>query len=333
MDAPDDEEDIAGVLLRTRPAPGPQAGRVLGALERAVGGLQEPGLGVAGHRGWEGKAAGWLVRMLDALAEGWEGFGDGGPGAGVGDGLADRAAALLARLSQPTTCTPAERHFQLGGGVDVALAEHPSGDAFADTDTGGATWESAVLMARLIERAVIDVSGRVVLELGSGTGLAGLAALLAGNAASVLLTDHHPAVLANLHRAADANVPLEVRGRIAVDKLDWRDPLASPAPPRSFTAVLAADCVFAAPHAALVPRAADLFLAHHPPAGPAPAFHAVVPLRPQFSAHVAAFEKNMAGLVAKGRMVLAGMEDVGMGTAPGGVRYRRYRYERPAASD
>ncbi|PVV03236.1 hypothetical protein BB560_002295 [Smittium megazygosporum] len=71
---------------------------------------------------------------------------------------------------------------------------------FADADVGAKTWGSSILLSRWIIRKEIDVSGyKNIIELGSGTGLCGLAigkALLDSESDhSLVVTDYIPSIL------------------------------------------------------------------------------------------------------------------------------------------
>ncbi|XP_067950588.1 histone-arginine methyltransferase METTL23-like [Watersipora subatra] len=59
----------------------------------------------------------------------------------------------------------------------------------ADSDYGLYTWPCATVLSQYLIHKKMWLKGKAVIELGSGTGLAGLVALRCG-AASVLLTDH-----------------------------------------------------------------------------------------------------------------------------------------------
>jgi len=80
-------------------------------------------------------------------------------------------------------------------------------------------WESAIVLADVLgERG--RLSGQSVLELGAGTGLAGLAAAALG--ARVVQTDYSAEVLALCRRNAAANGATGLTQRLG-DWTDWRD--------------------------------------------------------------------------------------------------------------
>lgn len=113
-------------------------------------------------------------------------------------------------------------------------------------------WDGAAAAARYMEAAAAEILGsgvRSVLELGSGTGLAGLAAAAALHLPT-LLTDL-PEVLPSLRHNIAANPGLA--GLASAAPLDWRAPRLPPAADRAAAApgggsagrlVLAADCVW-----------------------------------------------------------------------------------------
>ena len=89
-------------------------------------------------------------------------------------------------------------------------------DADAGDRTGTYAWPGGVALARYLVGAPATVRGRRVLELGCGTGAAGIMAKWLG-ARKVLLTDGSPAVLKN----TAINVRRNARGGTAVSRLRW----------------------------------------------------------------------------------------------------------------
>ena len=93
-----------------------------------------------------------------------------------------------------------------------------------DGDTGRTVWDAAVVLAKYLEhehgQGRRSLERRRVLELGAGTGLAGLAAAALG--ASVILSDLDyclPALEANVRATA-----IEPPGQVSVLELDWLRP-------------------------------------------------------------------------------------------------------------
>lgn len=112
--------------------------------------------------------------------------------------------------------------FRAGGGrPDVIVPIDASGAASTDFDlTGQIVWLVSVLTAHYVAAvAAAEVRGQAVLELGAGAGLVALTAAAAG-AASVVLTDEEPEVLALLERNARL-VPATCAAE--VHALSWGD--------------------------------------------------------------------------------------------------------------
>lgn len=96
-------------------------------------------------------------------------------------------------------------------------------------------WPSAIRMAELILDGTIDVHGKQILELGCGSGLAGIAAGMSG-AESVLFTDYLPDALEFASRMWRLNIPSDPLTHL----LDWRTPDLS----RQYELILAADVAY-----------------------------------------------------------------------------------------
>lgn len=89
--------------------------------------------------------------------------------------------------------------------------------------TGLNTWDGAVVLAKFFEVNAYIVAGKRILELGSGTGVAGIAAGLCGAVMSVL-TDL-PYALDNLQLNIKRNIDEDsVNTRVFMRALDWGDP-------------------------------------------------------------------------------------------------------------
>ena len=137
---------------------------------------------------------------------------------------------LDAPPAPPGTLLLAGRKFPLdlaGGGLQIhgtplfVLERHNTG-----LGTGLTLWDGAVVLAKLLEkRFAAGMVGMRVVEVGAGTGAAGIAAAMLG--ADALLTDLDYA-LGNLRDCARRNAGA-VKGSVAVAALDWTDPAASAA--------------------------------------------------------------------------------------------------------
>lgn len=92
------------------------------------------------------------------------------------------------------------------------------------------TWGSSYLLAKRLEDINLQYLGDIrgkqqrILELGSGTGLVGLAAAAIWQS-PIWLTDL-PEIVPNLKKNAELNEQtiLSSGGRVAVEELDWDDP-------------------------------------------------------------------------------------------------------------
>eukprot|EP01052_Picozoa_sp_SAG31_P054174 SAG31_NODE_14275_length_817_cov_1.033426_1_plen_180_part_10 len=84
------------------------------------------------------------------------------------------------------------------GATDSAVRERCYREKAVDDCTGLSVWASAVVLARWCAANPEELRGKRCIELGAGTGLAGLAAALYCRPASVCLTDFAPFTLANL---------------------------------------------------------------------------------------------------------------------------------------
>lgn len=112
------------------------------------------------------------------------------------------------------------------GGKLLQVKEHSQ----ADLGTGLNTWDGAIVLAKYLEKHRHIVSSASVLELGAGTGVAGIAAALLG-ADTVTLSDL-PYVIDNLKenvklntedRQDDQGTNVCTNSRIDVQVVDWFD--------------------------------------------------------------------------------------------------------------
>ncbi|GME22971.1 putative Nicotinamide N-methyltransferase [Neofusicoccum parvum] len=196
--------------------------------------------------------------------------------------LVDDAASILASFSETTDPDSDDedagltREFEFAvrdtaaAAVSVRLNDAPL-KGTDHTAVGLQSWGAAIVLSGLIcadpERFGLPTpSGGTIVELGAGTGLVCLtvAALLQQHfrhrPSTVVATDFHPAVLANLRRNVAANA-----SPVLARPLDWSAPvLEPPLAPRRAAVLLAADVVYAPEHARWLRDCAAALLA---PAG------------------------------------------------------------------
>ncbi|XAO22197.1 hypothetical protein I312_100964 [Cryptococcus bacillisporus CA1280] len=115
---------------------------------------------------------------------------------------------------------------------------------------GGIAWPAGEVLSRyLAYRHGLDPShlaGKTVIELGSGTGLVGIAAAMLESTSDVWVTDQ--AMLLNLMKDnAKLNMADLGRDNVHVAELNWGDPLPAEIPVEKSSLILAADCVYFEP--------------------------------------------------------------------------------------
>ncbi|WOO79427.1 Protein-lysine N-methyltransferase EFM6 [Vanrija pseudolonga] len=148
----------------------------------------------------------------------------------------------LAPPRPPTTTHEEEVAIAVPGAADVRLKVD------AGPGCGGIAWPAGEVLTRYIAhrhaRAPEHLRGKTVLELGSGTGLVGLAAAMLEPEADVWVTDQD--ILLDLMRQ-NAELNLPGAGNIHVEELSWGEDLPAAIPTASVDVILAADCVYFEP--------------------------------------------------------------------------------------
>lgn len=138
----------------------------------------------------------------------------------------NQASMRLSERSGRTAMSALTRTFRIPsptGAFDIAIHE----PTLTGDDLGLKTWAASYLLAKrlhtLQSEFIKTVSHPLVLELGAGTGLVGLA--MAGLGADVVLTDL-PSIYQNLARNAKDNLETITQngGRTRSGILDWTDP-------------------------------------------------------------------------------------------------------------
>lgn len=135
----------------------------------------------------------------------------------------NQASLRLSERSGRTAMGAMTRRFRIPSGADsFELTIHEP--ALTGDDLGLKTWAASYLLAkRLHTLDIASVQDVSVLELGSGTGLVGLA--MAGLGAQVVLTDL-PSIYSNLSRNAKGNATIIAQrgGATRSGILDWTNP-------------------------------------------------------------------------------------------------------------
>ena len=106
-------------------------------------------------------------------------------------------------------------------------------------DTGGDAWKGSWALATLLNLRRAQLTGKRVLELGSGTGLLGISCALSG-ASSVIVTDL-PYVLPLIQKNVKSAVVQEI---VSVFEWDWNNPRPTFDSELPFDVIVAADVVY-----------------------------------------------------------------------------------------
>jgi predicted nicotinamide N-methyase len=200
--------------------------------------------------------------------------------------------------------------------------------ALTADNLGLKTWASSYMLAKRLPTFRRDLQGIAmplsdedanprILELGSGTGLVGLAAAAIGKT-SVVLTDLPP-IVPNLERNAVLNAPrilAQGGGNVQVGVLDWTCPseltissASTPSPSTEFTRhsfplVLVADPIYSPEHPALLVSA----ISYHLQRSEGARVVVAIPIREGFASERDDFRRRMEGA---GFRVMHEGEDVG----------------------
>ncbi|CZT17574.1 related to glucose-inducible SAM-dependent methyltransferase Rrg1, putative [Ramularia collo-cygni] len=177
-------------------------------------------------------------------------------------------------------------------GIEIVLHE----PALTGDSLGLKTWASSNLLARrlLTLRPTLPpfTDNSAILELGSGTGLVGLAAAAAFQA-HVVLTDL-PDIVPNLRRNALENeASLKSYGAKAdAAVLDWTEPASFPVEAHTFALILAADPIYSELH----PRLLAQTIGHHLSLGDRSRVIVEMPLRDAYAPERQDFRERMLAL-------------------------------------
>ncbi|KII93153.1 hypothetical protein PLICRDRAFT_381942 [Plicaturopsis crispa FD-325 SS-3] len=232
----------------------------------------------------------------------------------------DAACTLLARFSRNTESPEDEapphitRQFSFPRAptdneppVTVELNDAPLSQT-DHTSVGLQSWAASIILATRLCASPASASAfraRRVLELGAGTGLLSIAAAKLG-AASVVATDYHADVLANLRRnvSAPANA---CATPIDVCALDWEAPGAFGGG-GEFDVLLAADVIYDPLHAVWIKACVERFLRRSPES----VFWLAIPVR-ETGRHggLAGTVDAVFGVRREGGLVIRSRDEVG----------------------
>lgn len=211
-----------------------------------------------------------------------------------GSGLTREFSFLLSPSDTPDFLESPELDASQKIKIDVRL--HDGSHTTTDhTDVGLQSWGASIVFSDLLcasparfglARSTLGSSPRII-ELGAGTGLVSLAldkALphLGISDATLIATDYHPAVLANLR----SNIAL-ARAGVKACALDWSDPVLEAPLDAPADVLVATDVVYALEHAVWLRDCATRLL------GPGGVFWLMMTARPngRFEAVIDSVEK------------------------------------------
>ncbi|EPS98127.1 hypothetical protein FOMPIDRAFT_1127072 [Fomitopsis schrenkii] len=257
------------------------------------------------------------------------------------EALLQEASALLAICAGTASAGTVTRTFRFHGGaapaVEVQLTDVPLENQDYGS-VGAQTWGSACLLAEMLveDPAAFGFSPAAthlrVLELGAGTGLVSVAlGKLLGVRASIVATDFHPSVLANLQNNVTANfaaAAADSAPSVSAHFLDWAKFPALSDPPAPFEEpfdhIFGADIIYEAEHALWIKNCVEKLLRLPTPSNPRPAFHLVIPLRPTHTLESSTAEEVFPPIETRdaAEMLLTLSKNVILCEANGNVRAR-----------
>ncbi|KAJ7896013.1 S-adenosyl-L-methionine-dependent methyltransferase [Mycena olivaceomarginata] len=209
------------------------------------------------------------------------------------ESLLDEATTLLAKFSHQEEDEDFDitRSFSFpssGKTVHIELNDAPLSTS-DHTSVGLQSWGSAIILAERLcadpaSFNLLDTRPLRVLELGAGTGLLSIAVAKLLPLTTVVATDYHPDILANLAVNLRTNfyVPDQTGARVSAVELDWARPAPGAPFDAPFDVVLAADVVYHPDHARWI-RGCVARMLRRPGADtasdPGGIFHLIVPVR------------------------------------------------------
>lgn len=189
--------------------------------------------------------------------------------------LSERSGRTAMGAIERTFRIPATASHSSSGKEEFAITLHEP--ALTGDNLGLKTWASSFLLAKRLAALQADTlpalpANAQILELGSGTGLVGLAAAVVFRRA-VILTDL-PEIVSNVeHNIVNNTILLSETGSTAQSAiLDWADPASltidpskvhNHQPAHSFPLILAADPIYSPSHPALFVQAVYAHLRRH----------------------------------------------------------------------
>ncbi|KAF8899351.1 putative methyltransferase-domain-containing protein [Infundibulicybe gibba] len=175
-----------------------------------------------------------------------------------------------------------------GSTVRVELNDAPLSSQ-DHTSVGLQSWASSILLAERIcasPSKFLPSHGRRdafrVLELGAGTGLLSIVATkLLQDSSTIIATDYHPDVLANLKININANFPTSTTTLppIDVQPLDWENPNYVAPLDVEFDVILAADVIYHPEHAKWIKQCVERLLTRPATGRKGGSFWLVIPMR------------------------------------------------------
>lgn len=176
-----------------------------------------------------------------------------------------QASLRLSERSGRNAAPAMTRKFRVNDSLIISLHE-PS---LTEDNLGLKTWTSSLLLARRLASFTDYVRPKCrLLELGSGTGLVGIAAASVWRELlqEITLTDL-PEIVPNLQRNIEQNSSSDGCPHIRSRALDWANELDHPADETEyFDLIIAADPIYSSEHAQLLADTVHRWLAYRPSA-------------------------------------------------------------------
>ena len=284
----------------------------------------------------------WLTALISQVYQLLEVDEDAAGETAAVEALLQQASALLAICAGTASAGTITRTFRFHGSaapIEIQLTDVPLENQDYGS-VGAQTWGSACLLAEMLVEDTGTFGLRIspcvphlrVLELGAGTGLVSVTlGKLLGSDASVIATDFHPSVLANLQSNVAANftsADTASPSPVSAHFLDWAKFPAlveAPAPfDEPFDYIFGADIIYEAEHALWIKNCVEKLLRRPTSASPQPAFHLVIPLRPTHTLESSTVEKVFppVEVCGAGSTLVTLSKDVIVCEASGDVRSR-----------